>query len=57
MINKEQLQRNVDATKANTKEALKVVYKLLNQGQQKKLLKSEKVKALLVFYGVIEEDE
>lgn len=57
MISKEQLQRNVDAAKANTKEALTTVYESLNQGQQKKLLKNEKVKALLVFYGVIEEDE
>ena len=57
MISKEQLQRNVDATKANTKEALTTVYESLNQGQQKKLLKNEKVKALLIFYGVIEEDE
>ena len=57
MISKEQLQRNVDATKENTKEALSIVYESLNQGQQKKLLKNEKVKALLVLYGVIEEDE
>ena len=57
MISKEQLQRNVDATKENTKEALSIVYGSLNQGQQKKLLKNEKVKALLVLYGVIEEDE
>lgn len=57
MISKEKLQKNVDTTKANTKEALTIVYESLNQGQQKKLLKNEKVKALLIFYGVIEEDE
>lgn len=39
------------------KEALTTVYESLNQGQQKKLLKNEKVKALLIFYGVIEEGE
>ena len=56
MISREQLQKNVDKTKSNTKEALTTVYEALNQGQQKKLLKDEKVKALLVFYGVIEGD-
>lgn len=54
MISKEQLQKNVETAKGNTKEALTTVYEALNQGQQKKLLKDEKVKALLVFYGVIE---
>lgn len=37
-----------------TKEALTTVYEALNKGQQQKILKNEKVKALLVFYGVIE---
>lgn len=32
-----------------TKEALTTVYTELNKGQQQKLLKNEKVKALLVF--------
>lgn len=38
---------------ADTKEALQLVYDTLNQGQQKKLLKDEKVKALFDHYGVI----
>ena len=35
-----------------TKVALQLVYDTLNQGQQKKLLKNEEVKALFDFYGV-----
>lgn len=40
------------AVAANTTEALQLVYDTLNQGQQKKLLKDEKVKALFDQYGV-----
>ena len=35
-----------------TKEALQTVYDALNQGQQKKIVKDEKVKALFDRYGV-----
>lgn len=42
-----------DATKA----ALQLVYDSLNQGQQKKLLKEEAVKNLLVHYGIVDIDE
>lgn len=45
------------AVKAETKEALQTVYDALNQGQQKKLLKDEAVKALFDQYGVIYEDK
>ena len=38
---------------AETTEALQLVYDTLNQGQQKKLVKDEKVKALFDHYGVI----
>lgn len=38
---------------AETKEALTLVYSELNQGQQKKILKNEQVKAILVKYGVV----
>ena len=38
--------------KAETREALQTVYDALNQGQRKKLLKDEKVKALFDLYGV-----
>ena len=38
--------------KAETRNALQTVYDALNQGQQKKLLKEEAVKALFDLYGV-----
>lgn len=40
------------AVKAETKEALEVVLSELNHGQKQKLVKNEKVKALLDRYGV-----
>ena len=45
------------AMRAETKAALQTVYDALNQGQQKKLLKDETVKALLERYGVIVTEE
>ena len=41
---------------ATTKEALTLVYSELNQGQQKKILKNEQVRAILVKYGVVAEN-
>ena len=49
---KSDLTRAVDKCKTETKEALQTVYDALNQGQQNKILKNEKVKALFDFYGV-----
>ena len=43
--------------RAEMKSALQTVYEALNQGQQKKLLKDEAVKALFERYGVIETEE
>ena len=40
---------------AETKTALQTVFDNLNQGQQKKLLKSDKVKKLVEQYGVVVE--
>lgn len=51
-MNREQLTAAVEAAKAETKSALQLVYDSLNQGQQKKLLKDEKVRALFDLYGV-----
>ena len=45
------------AMRAETKAALQTVYEALNQGQQKKLLKDDAVKALFERYGVIETEE
>lgn len=36
------------------KEALSLIYNELNNGQKKKIIKNERVKTLLVKYGVIE---
>ena len=51
MLNKE-LRKATEAFKAKTREALQTVYDALNQGQQNKILKDEKVKALFDLYGV-----
>ena len=56
MISKQKLQANVEQTKSDTKAALQLIFDNLNQGQQKKLIKNEEVHALLLRYGVIEEE-
>lgn len=43
----------VIAYNREVKDALQTVYNALNQGQQKKLLKSEVVKAMFERYGVV----
>ena len=52
MMNKIELNEKVEIVKSDTKEALQTVFEALNQGQQKKILKNEKVKALFDRYGV-----
>lgn len=52
MISKEKLRENVEKTKGETKAALQTIYDALNQGQQKKMIKNEAVKALFDLYGV-----
>ena len=42
----------VAAAKTETKTALQTMYDALNQGQRKKIVKNEKVKALFDRYGV-----
>ena len=42
----------VDACIAETRNALQTMYDALNQGQQKKIVKDEAVKALFDRYGV-----
>ena len=51
-MNKDTLNEAVNACKAETKEALQTVYDELNNGQQKKLLKNEAIKALFERYEV-----
>lgn len=49
---KAELNQAVDNRRAQTREALQTVYDALNQGQQKKIVNDEKVKALFDLYGV-----
>ena len=42
----------VTAAKMETKDALQTMYDTLNQGQRKKIIRNEKVKALFDRYGV-----
>ena len=51
-MRKQELQEAVVNAKTETKNALQTVYDALNQGQQKKILKNEDVKALFDIYGV-----
>ena len=51
-MTKEILNEAVENCKNETKTALQAVYDALNQGQQNKLLKNEKVKALFDLYEV-----
>lgn len=49
---KTELKEKVIAYNKEIKTALETIYSELNQGQQKKLLKSEQVKALFDRYGI-----
>lgn len=51
-MTKEELETKVSHTISETREALQTMYDALNQGQQKKIIKDEKVKALFDRYGV-----
>lgn len=51
-MTKNELNIAVETAKAETKNALQTVYDSMNQGQQKKIVKDEEVKALFDLYGV-----
>ena len=51
-MTKTELNTAVEAAKNETRNALQTVYDALNQGQQKKIVKDEAVKALFDLYGV-----
>lgn len=51
-MNKTTLNEAVAKCKEETKNALQTVYDALNQGQRKKIVKDETVKALFDLYGV-----
>ncbi len=52
VVSKDRLNKAVSVCKSETTSALQTVYNALNNGQQKKLLKDETVKALFDRYGV-----
>ena len=51
-MKKTTLDNKVAEVKTETKTALQTMYDSLNQGQQKKIVKNEEVKALFDRYGV-----
>lgn len=51
-MTKNQLERKTNAVVNETQTALQTMYNALNQGQQKKIVKDEQVKALFDRYGV-----
>ena len=51
-MTRDELRTATEAAKAETREALQTMYDALNQGQQKKIVKDEKVKAQFDLYGV-----
>lgn len=53
-MTKAEFERRVDAVANATHDALAEVWNELNNGQQKKLIKNEKIAELLRRYGVIE---
>ncbi|MBQ0098838.1 MAG: hypothetical protein KBS62_07920 [Oscillospiraceae bacterium] len=52
-MTKSELKQRSDKNFNETKEAVQLIYDNLNKGQRQKLLKNEKLKALLERYGVI----
>ncbi|MBO5957535.1 MAG: hypothetical protein J6Q39_08270 [Bacteroidales bacterium] len=52
-MNKETLNKAVEACKEETREALQTFYDALNSGQQKKILKAEAVRAICERFGVV----
>lgn len=51
-MTKKELNTAVQAAKAETRAALQTVYDSMNHGQQKQIVKDEKVKKLFDLYGV-----
>lgn len=55
-MKKSELTAAILAVKNETRNALQTMYDTLNQGQKKKIVKDEKVKALFDRYGVAYSD-
>lgn len=54
-MTKAELNNAVESARTETRLALQTVYDSLNQGQQKKIIKDDAVKALFDLYGVVYE--
>lgn len=55
-MTKRELKKKTDAVVGETRDALQLVYDTLNQGQQKKIVKDDAVRALFDRYGVVYEE-
>ena len=55
-MTKEKLDAAVQTAKTETRDALQTVYDAMNPGQQKQIVKDEKVKQLFDLYGVMTDD-
>ena len=53
-MTKAEFEKRVNAAQNETHDALAELWSNLNNGQQKKLVKNEKIKAALKRYGVVE---
>ena len=51
-MKRQELAAAVAAAKSETRNALQLVYDSLNQGQQNKIVKDARVRALFALYGV-----
>lgn len=51
-MKRDKLRAEVETVKNDTKPALQTMYDALNQGQQKKIVKNDEVRALFDRYGV-----
>ncbi len=51
-MRKDELTAKVETAKTEIRDALQTMYDALNHGQQKQIVKDEKVKALFDLYGV-----
>lgn len=56
-MTKDELKAAVELARTETKNALQTIYDSLYQGQQKKIVKDEAVKALFDLYGVAYSEE
>lgn len=56
-MKKNEIKQKTDNVINQTQEALQTIYDALNQGQRKKIVKNEEVKALFDRYGVVYEIE